>query len=102
MPHMDQLQNIAKRYDGQIPASWLSGDTDYQKAKVIAAVAHHDIKAMEDPDFLHCDLSYQENCIGVVESLMRGNMADDTLFSQAAARRWAEVNEPTTREEIAP
>jgi hypothetical protein len=94
MPHIDAIQNIAKRHDGQIPPTWLSGDTEYQKAKVIAAVAHHDCKDAADPEFLVCDLAYQEKCIGIVESLMRGNMADDSVFAQAAARRWAEVSNP--------
>jgi hypothetical protein len=101
MAHIDQLQNIAKRHDNVVPASWLSGDTNYQKAKVIAAVAWHDIKDPADPPFLSCDLTFQENCIGIVESLMRGNMPDDSPFAQQAERRWKEVNTPNT-EEIAP
>jgi hypothetical protein len=101
MPHADQLSHLAKRHDGVIPPSWLTGDTEYQKAKVIAAVAYHDMKDPADPPFLQCDLTFQENCIGIVESLMRGNMPDDSPFAQAAARRWAEVNQPST-EELAP
>jgi|SRR5687768_18428534 len=99
--HADQLNHLARRHDGLIPPSWLTGDTEYQKAKVIAAVAWHDCKDAADPEFLSCDLSHQERCIGIVESLMRDNMPDDTPFAQAAARRWAEVNQPST-EELAP
>ena len=98
MPHVDQLLNIAKRHDGVVPASWLTGGTDFQKAKVIAAVAHHDIKDAADPEFLSCDITYQEQCIGIVESIIRGNEPDHTLFSQAAHRRWLEVNQPLTEE----
>lgn len=101
MPHSDQLIYLTKVHEGIIPQSWLSGDTEYQKAKVIAAVSWHDMKDPSDPPFLACDLSHQEKCIGIVESLMRGNMADSSPFAQAAARRWAEVNQPST-EELAP
>lgn len=94
--HTDHVQNVAKRHDGQLPASWLTGGTDYQKATVIAAVAHHDIKDPSDPDFMHADLTYRENCVGIVESLMRGNMPDSGKFSQAAYKRWLEVSEERT------
>lgn len=102
MPHVDLLQNIQKRHDGTMPATWLSGDTDYQKAAVIAAIAWHDIKDEADPELVACDLAHRENCIGVVESLIRGNSPDDTPFAQAAARRWKEVSAepPTTDKEI--
>lgn len=100
--HADQMQNIAKRHDGQLPPTWLTGDTDYQKAAVIAAVAWHDIKDPADPELPKCDITFRENCIGVVESLMRGNTADETPFAQAAARRWTEAKEamdhPTAKE----
>lgn len=98
MPHGDTLLNLVRRHDGAVPASWLSGDTNYQKAKVIAAVSWHDIKPAEDPEFLQCDLTFQENCIGVVESLMRGNEPDETPFAQAAYKRWLEVSQPSTTE----
>lgn len=101
MPHADQIIAVTQRFDGHIPPQWLTGGTDYQKAAVIAAVAHHDTKAPDDPELPHCDLSYREECIGIVESLMRGNMPDDRPFSQAAARRWREVSTQPTKE-IAP
>lgn len=94
MPHTDQLADIAHRRDGQVPPSWLTGDTDYQKAAVIAAMAWHTIKAAEDPELPHADLSFREECIGVVESIMRGNEPDDRPFSQAAFRVWKEVSGP--------
>lgn len=100
--HADQLQNLAKRYDGVVPASWLTGDTAYQKAAVIAAVAWHDIKADTDPELPNADLAHREHCIGIVESLMAGNAPDDTPFAQAAARRWAEVTTEPTKELTTP
>lgn len=96
--HADQIINVARRHDGVVPATWLTGDTDYQKATVIAAVAWHEVKAQEDPELVNADLTFRENCIGIVESIMRGNTPDDTPFAQAAARRWAEVNQPNTKE----
>lgn len=95
--HVDQMLNISQRHDGQLPASWLTGDTDYQKAAVIAAFAWHDVKDPSDPELTACDPTHRENCIGVVESIMRGNSPDDTPFAQAAARRWKEVSaQPST------
>lgn len=96
--HADQLANLARRHDGVIPPSWLSGDTHYQKAAVIAAVAWHDIKSPSDPELPACDLTHRENCIGVVESLLRGSLPDDSPFARAAARRLAELNQPPTEE----
>ena len=101
--HADQLTNLARHHEGVVPPSWLTGDTDYQKAAVIAAIAWHDVKDPPDPDLPACDITFRENCIGIVESIMRGNMADELPFAQAAARRWAEVSsQPSTTEEIAP
>ena len=103
MPHIDQILNTQQRHDGQLPPTWLTGDTDYQKAAVIAAIAWHDIKAPEDPDLPACDLTFRENCIGIVESLMRGNEPDDLPFAQAAYRRYREaMGQPSTTEELAP
>lgn len=97
--HTDQLVNMTQRHDGVVPSTWLTGDTDYQKAAVIAAVAWHDIKDPADPELTAADLTFRENCIGVVESLMRDNEPDDSPFAQAAARRWAEVkDQPPTKE----
>ena len=102
MPHIDQLLNIAKRHDGEMPASWLTGDTEYQKAAVIAAVAWHDIKDPSDPELPYCDLTHRENCIAVVESIMRGNEPDKLPFAQAAFRLWKEAtSQSPTTEEIA-
>ena len=100
--HIDQQLNLQHRHDGALPATWLTGDTDYQKATVIAAVAWHDVKGGTDPELTACDLTHRENCIGVVESLMRGNEPDSTPFAQAAARRWAEVNTQPTKEIATP
>lgn len=101
--HADQIANATHRHDGQLPPTWLTGDTDYQKAAVIAAVSWHDIKDPSDPELTACDLTFRENCIGVVESIMRGNEPDQLPFAQAAFRRWKEATGqlPTT-EEIAP
>lgn len=96
--HADQLIAITQRFDGQLPPQWLTGDTDYQKAAVIAAVSWHDAKANTDPELPNCDLTFREQCIGVVESLMRGNQPDDSPFAQAAARRWQEVTQQPTKE----
>lgn len=102
MPHTDQLTAMAKRFDGLIPPSWLTGDEAYQQAAVIAAMAWHTIKDPTDPELTAADLTFRENCIGVVESLMRGNDPDDTPFSQTAFRIWKEVTgpAPTTTKEI--
>ena len=94
MPHADQLSAMARRYDGLIPPTWLSGDTEYQKAAVIAAMAHHTVKAPTDPELTDADLSFREECIGIVESLMRGNEPDSRPFAQAAFRMWKEVSGP--------
>lgn len=102
MPHTDQLTDIKTRRDGQLPPSWLTGDTDYQKATVIAAMAWHSIKAPEDPELTNADLSFREECIGIVESIMRGNEPDGRPFSQAAFQVWKEVSgPPSTSKEIA-
>lgn len=99
MPHVDALLHIKIRHDGEFPASWLTGDLDFQKAKVIAAVAWQQVKDEADPDLLHSDLAHQERCIGVVESLMRGNDPDPTPFAQAAFRLWKEVETLNTPKE---
>lgn len=102
MPHADQTANIAKLHDGVVPASWLTGDTDYQKAAVIAALAWHTVKEPSDPELPACDLTHRESCIGIAESLMRGNEPDHTPFAQAAFRIWKEVTDPPpTDKEIA-
>lgn len=70
--HAD-LQSYIKRYhEGQLPPSWLRGDLDFQKAKVIAALAHHFTKDETDPELPACDLTFQESCTGIVEGIMRG------------------------------
>lgn len=101
--HIDQLLNLRERHDGQLPPTWLTGDTDYQKAAVIAAVAWHAVKPAEDPELTAADLTFRENCIGVVESLMHGNEPDETPFAQAAYRLWKEaMGQPSTKEELVP
>ena len=96
--HADQIANLARRHDNVVPASWLTGDTAYQQAAVIAAVAFHDIKDAADPELPACDLAFREECIGIVESIMAGNEPDSRPFSQAAARRHAEVTTKPSKE----
>lgn len=91
--HADEAKYVAVRQDGVMPASWVTGPPDYQKAAVIAAVAWHDIKELSDPELPKCDLTFRTNCIGIVESLMRGNDPDYTSFAQAAYKRWLEVRD---------
>lgn len=93
MPHADITAHVKRRHDGIIPDTWLGGPPEFQKAKVIAAVAWHDIKDAADPELVACDLTHQQNCIGVVESIMRGNQPDQTEFAQRAYQRWLEVKD---------
>lgn len=91
--HADQLANVRRNYDGIVPPTWLAGDTPYQKAAVIAAVAHHETKAPDDPELVACDLTFREQCIGIVESIMRGNEPDDREFSRHAFALWQQTDE---------
>jgi hypothetical protein len=97
--HADELKHIAARHYGDGPSSWYTGPDDYKKAAVIAAVAWSDIKDPADPELPKCDLTHRTNCIGIVESLMRGNDPDSTPFAQAAYKRWLEVRDTTPPKE---
>lgn len=100
--HSDQLQHVKKRHDGILPSSWTSSpNVNYQKAKVIAAVAWHEVKDALDPELVNADLTFQENCIGIVESIMAGNEPDNTPFALKARALWQEATTQPT-EEIAP
>lgn len=89
--HTDHLEHIKRRHDGVLPKTWLTGDTAYQKAAVLAAVAWHEVKAPEDPELTACDLSHRENLIGICESIMRGNEPDSTPFAIKAAELWKTI-----------
>lgn len=89
--HAEAAQITRKLHDGETPASWLRGDTPYQKAAVIAAMAHHVIKHPDDPEFVRCDLTYRENCIAVVESIMAGNDPDPLPFATQVAVIWKDI-----------
>lgn len=93
MPHADQLQYIGRVHDGEQPRSWSTGDLDFQMAKVIAALAHHMTKDPADPELPACDLTFQESCTCIVESIMRGAPPSptDTLFAQKAHELYLET-----------
>ncbi len=95
--HGTQLLNIALRHDGEVPKGWLTGDTAYQKAAVLAAVAWHEVKDPTDPELVDCDLTHRENLIGIAESIIRGNMPDESPFAQRAAALWKTLT-PSTEE----
>jgi hypothetical protein len=94
--HADEAKNIAARHDGVMPASWLTGPPDYQKAAVIAAWAWMQVKGADDPQLPKCDITHRTNCIGVVEGIMRGSEPDETPFAQAAYKIWLEVRDNDT------
>lgn len=93
--HTDQLLITNRLHGGEIPRSWSTGDTPFQKAAVIAAVAWHDIKDPELPELTSCDPTFRQQCIGIVESLMRGNAPDDSLFAIHADELWKQTNDYT-------
>lgn len=65
---------------GTAPASWGQGDEFFKKAKFIAATAWDAVRG-DDPPLAECDLSFQETCIGITESIMSGNEPDNTVFA---------------------
>lgn len=81
----DQLLLVRVRHDGEMPASWAKGSEDFQKAKVIAAFAWAAVKDEADPLLQHCDLTHQENCTAVAQSILAGNKPDDTPFAVKVA-----------------
>lgn len=89
----DQLLLIRDRHDGEAPHSWAGGDEDFQKAKVIAAFAWSAIKGPDDPQLPNCDLTFQETCTAVVESLMAGNKPDELPFALKAAEILRQIEE---------
>lgn len=100
--HGDQLQYVQQRHDGIIPASWGTGNPEFRKAKVLAAVAWHYTKDPTDPELADCQLAHQENCIAIAESIIGGNDPDSTPFAHEVARLWAEVNSDTPKGELTP
>lgn len=96
--HADQATHVKRRNDGEVPKSWLTGDTPYQKAAVIAAVAWSAVKPPEDPELIACDLSFRENCIGIVEGIMRDGAPDaNNPFALKAAELWKQTADYTDR-----
>jgi hypothetical protein len=91
--HADTQLHARQRHDGEIPASWLKGDTPFQKAAVLAAVAWAEVKPPEDPQFIHTDLTFREQCIGIAESIMRGNDPDDTPFARKVLELWKQTDD---------
>lgn len=94
--HADQQRDVQLRHDGVVPPTWLKGDTDYQKAAVLAAMAWHQIKPAEDPELVNADLTFREKCIGVAESIIRGNEPDSTPFAQYAFYIWQQTDDYRT------
>lgn len=84
----DQILLTKMRHDGEMPASWAKGDENFQRAKVIAAIAWAEVKEDADPLLQHCDLTHQENCTAIAESIIAGNMPDDTAFAHKVAEIW--------------
>lgn len=94
--HADQQIHVKQRNDGEVPRSWLTGDTPYQKAAVIAAVAWSSVKPTEDPEFVQADLTFRENCIAIVESIMRDSEPDaNNPFALKAAELWRQTADYT-------
>jgi hypothetical protein len=95
--HTDSLSIAKRMHAGEVPRSWLTGDTHYQKAAVIAAVAWSEVKPADDPQFVDADQTFRENCIAVVETVMRGGEPDNTPFAHKAAELWKQTAEYTDR-----
>lgn len=91
----DQLLFIRVKHDGEAPASWAKGSEEFQKAKVIAAFAWAATKHPDDPLLQHCDLTHQETCTAVVQSILGGNKPDDTAFALKAAEIIKQIEEKT-------
>jgi hypothetical protein len=80
--HTTSKMYLERLHEGTAPPSWGTGDTFFQKAKFIAATAWESIRGT-DPPLADCDLSHQETCIGIAESIMSGNKPDSTPYAQA-------------------
>lgn len=89
--HGTQILQVAQN-SGEQPVNWRTGDDKWKKAMVVAAAAHHATKSPADPELPACDLTYQEKCSAVVESLLDGNKPDDTPFAQAAYQLLKEID----------
>jgi hypothetical protein len=74
-----------KSRGGDVPTQWNTGDTYYQKAKFIAAVAWAAVKDAEDPELTACDMTHQQNLIAEAESQMAGNQPGGSPFSHKVA-----------------
>lgn len=92
--HADQLQHIRVRHDGEMPKSWAGGPADFQKAKVIAALAWHLTKSPDDPELPSCDLAHQEKLTATVEDIIKGSEPDNTPFAKTAHRLFLETLKP--------
>lgn len=91
----DQLLFLKNRHEGEMPASWAKGSEEFQKAKVIAAFAWAAVKDIKDPQLPQCDLTHQENCTAVVQSILGGNKPDDTPFALKAAEIVRQIGDKT-------
>lgn len=104
--HADSLAKVKKQHDGEIPKSWLTGDTAYQKAAVLAAVAWHEVKDTDLPELTDADITFREQCIGIAESIMRDNLPDSTPFATRVLALWKQTAEygaahPSNSKELA-
>lgn len=77
--HATEIQQVARIHSGVIPPSWISGTENFQKAKVLAAIAWSMIKPAEDPELPACDITFQESCVARAESVLAGNTPDGKL-----------------------
>lgn len=95
--HSTSTQTVRRLHDGETPKSWLTGDTQYQKAAVLAAVAWAAVKDADLPDFIHCDQTFRETCIAVCESIMHDNEPDLSPFALKVAELWKQTADYTDR-----
>lgn len=87
----DQIMLIKNRHDGEMPATWAKGSEEFQRAKVVAAFAWAAIKSEDDPLLQNCDLTHQETCTAIAESILAGNKPDETPFAQKVAEIWETI-----------
>lgn len=77
--HGDSLQQVARVHGGVQPPAWNTGTENFQKAKVLAAIAWSMIKPPDDPQLQNCDITFQESCVARAESILAGNKPDGPL-----------------------